>query len=110
MTPDEADYIRELRGALLEARKASKEAMLERDAYRRRVEALVKPPVIKPVDTRVLSPADYARNKSDGVRTIMRAERERKESTMLPDLTGLDVRTMSKEDYRALKNKLLRRG
>ncbi len=109
------EYTEELREALKEARRIARQAELETSVFQRQAKYYKdelekhKGPPPAP-DVRSLSNEDYRRAKSDAMRAIMRQERARKEAATLPDLKGVDVKKMSREEYAMLKAKLIRRG
>ena len=98
VSPELQEYISELRQEVKKARK-------ERDELKHQLEA--KP---SPIDVRDLSKQDYRKAKAEAMRNIIKQERERGDATILTNLTGVDVRKMTPEEYHTLQKKLARRG
>lgn len=85
------DYISELRQEVKKARK-------ERDELKRQLETKPSPP-----DVRELSKQDYRKAKAEYMRNLIRQEQEQKNAAILANLTGVDVRKLSPEEYRQLE-------
>ncbi len=97
ITPELNEYIGELR-------KEVKKARQERDELKKQLG--VKPPP----DIRTLSQKDYAKAKAEMRRNLVRQEQEQKNAVILANLTNVDVRELSPDEYRQLQKKLARRG
>ncbi len=82
-----------------------KKAKAESADLKRILEAKPSPP-----NVRNLSRRDYTKAKTEVMRTIIRQERERRDATILTNLTNVDVRKMSPEQYKELEKKLSRRS
>ena len=94
-----------MQGYVNELRDSARKAKAERDELKRQLEA--KPSLS---DVRRMSKPEYRRTRAEAMQNILRQERERRDATILTNLTGVDVQKMTPDEYRQLKNKLARRG